>query len=128
MSTTRLAITGEYPPNWREIALDTKRAAGFRCIRCNHIHDIESGHMLTVHHFDGNKSNCAYWNCMPLCQKCHLSVQARVNPQIPYFLEHSPWAKIYIAGFYAFKYEGRQITRQEAEHRLEQLLAYERIA
>lgn len=31
----------------------------------------------------------------------------------------------YIAGFYAHKYEGRNITREEAEERMPELLAYE---
>ena len=84
--------------------------------------------VLTVHHLDGDKSNCRWWNLLALCQRCHLQVQGKINPQIPYFLEHSTWAKPYIAGFYAHKYEGRQITREEAERRLEELLAYERKA
>lgn len=84
--------------------------------------------ILTVHHFDGDKANCEWWNLMALCQRCHLIVQGRVNPNIPYFLEHSDWAKIYIAGFYAKKYEGRLITREEATARINGLLAYERLA
>jgi hypothetical protein len=84
--------------------------------------------ILTVHHLDGNKSNCAWWNLLSLCQRCHLTVQSRVNPQHPYFLEHSDWFKPYVAGFYAKKYEGRLITREEAMQRLDELLAYERLA
>ncbi len=81
--------------------------------------------ILTVHHFDGDKSNDAWWNTLALCQRCHLTIQSRVDPDIPFFFEHSEWAKPYIAGFYAWKYEGRQITREEAEQRMEELLAYE---
>jgi hypothetical protein len=84
--------------------------------------------ILTVHHLDGNKSNCEWWNLLPLCQRCHLTVQTRLNPQIPYFLEHSPWFQPYVAGFYAHKYEGKTITRAEAVERLDELLAYERLA
>jgi hypothetical protein len=48
-----------------------------------------------------------------------------VNPDTPFFLPHSDWIKPYVAGFYAHKYEGRDITREEAESRLDELLAYE---
>lgn len=81
--------------------------------------------ILTVHHLDGNKANDAWWNTLALCQRCHLTVQCRVDPNIPFFLEHSEWAKPYIAGFYAWKYEQRQITREEAMQRMDELLAYE---
>ncbi len=84
--------------------------------------------ILTVHHLDGNKSNCEWWNLLSLCQRCHLTVQTRLNPQLPYFLEHSEWFKPYAAGFYAHKYESRNITREEATARLTELLAYERLA
>lgn len=65
---------------------------------------------------------------MALCQVCHLTIQSRVNPEVPYFLEHSQWARPYIAAFYARKYEGREITREEAVARMDELLAYERLA
>lgn len=51
-----------------------------------------------------------------------------MNPRLTYFLEHSDWFKPYAAGFYAKKYEGRDITREEAAARLDELLRYERIA
>ena len=125
--TLRLHIRGQYPPDWDEIGDRVRAEAGGKCIRCGHTHDPANGFALTVHHFDGDKSNCEWWNLMSLCQRCHLRVQGRVNPEISYFLEHSAWAKPYIAGFYAKKYEGRLITRQEAEARLDELLAYERL-
>lgn len=84
--------------------------------------------ILTVHHLTGDKANCEWWNLLPLCQRCHLTVQGNVNPQIPYFLEHSEWFRPYVAGFYAHKYEGRNITREEATSRLGELLAMERLA
>lgn len=80
----------------------------------------------TVHHLDGDKSNCSWWNLLALCQRCHLTIQSRVLPEIPYFLDHSEWFKPYVAGFYAKKYEGKEITRDEAMARLDQLLAYEK--
>lgn len=81
----------------------------------------------TVHHLDGNKANCRWWNLLALCQRCHLTIQSRVNPQQPYMLEHSEWFKPYVAGFYAFKYEGRELTRAEAVAEMQRLLAHERI-
>ncbi len=84
--------------------------------------------ILTVHHLDGDKSNCEWWNLLALCQRCHLQIQTRLNPSTPYFLEHSAWFRPYAAGFYAKKYEGRDITREEALARMEELLSYERLA
>jgi hypothetical protein len=84
--------------------------------------------ILTVHHMDGDKSNCEWWNLLALCQRCHLTIQTRLNPELTYFLEHSAWAKPYVAGFYAKKYEGKLITRDEAVARMDELLRYERLA
>jgi hypothetical protein len=84
--------------------------------------------ILTVHHLDGDKSNCVWWNLLPLCQRCHLQVQTRVNPQTPYFLEHSDWFKPYVGGFYAKKYENTDLTREQVMARLDELLKYERLA
>lgn len=81
--------------------------------------------VLTVHHFDGDKANDAWWNCLSLCQRCHLEIQCKVDPRIPFFFEHSDWLKPYVAGFYAHKYEGLDLTREEVMARLPELLAYE---
>jgi hypothetical protein len=81
--------------------------------------------ILTVHHFDGNKANDAWWNHLALCQRCHLSIQSKVDPNTPYFFEHSDWLKPYVAGFYAKKYEGLDLTRDEVMSRLEELLKHE---
>lgn len=124
----RLHIRGEYPDNWPEIARAVKAEAGWCCIRCKHVDDRESGHVLTVHHFDGDKANCEWWNLMALCQRCHLRFQGRVNPEIPFFLEHSEWAKPHVAGFYAKKYLGENLGRRVVMLRLDELLALERLA
>lgn len=84
--------------------------------------------ILTVHHFDGCKSNDAWWNKLSLCQKCHLSFQTRVNPEIPWMFEHSDWIKPFVCGFYAKKYLGLDLTRKEVMDRLEELLFLERKA
>jgi hypothetical protein len=81
----------------------------------------------TVHHLDGDKSNCRWWNLLALCQRCHLTIQSRVNPHQPYMLEHSDWFKPYVAAFYAWKYEGRDITREQAGAEMVRLLAHERL-
>lgn len=129
MSTTRLHTCGEYPDDWPQIATGVKQAAGMKCIRCSHPHDVASGYVLTVHHFDGNKSNCRWWNLMALCQRCHLKVQGKVNPFTPYFLEHSQWAKPYVAGFYSALYKNfPEISRENVMEHLEELLALERLA
>lgn len=116
---------GAYSKDWKDISLRTRAEADFRCIRCHHPNDQPSGHVLTVHHFDGDKGNNAWWNLLALCQKCHLSFQSRVNPDQPYFFEHSDWLKPYVAGFYARKYLSQDLTKTEAIARLAELLALE---
>ncbi len=103
-----------------------KQRAGYKCIRCDS--PSVPGKILTVHHFDGDKSNDEWWNLMALCQVCHLQIQAKVDPEIPWFLPHSEWIAPYIAGFYARKYEQRSLSREEVDARLEELLAYECLA
>lgn len=92
---------GEYPSDWREIAQSVKQEAGWACVRCSAPHNPGIGRCLTVHHFDGNKGNCARWNLMALCQACHLSVQARVDPATPLLFRPALWSMPYIAGLYA---------------------------
>ncbi len=81
--------------------------------------------ILTTHHFDGDKANNAWWNLLCLCQRCHLTIQGKVIPDIPYFFEHSPWIRPYVAGFYAKKYLGENLTREQVMERLPELLALE---
>lgn len=117
-------FTGQYAVDGREKRREARERAGNKCIRCGS--PSVPGKILTTHHFDGNKSNDAWWNLLALCQVCHLQVQAKVDPEVPFFLEHSPWLKPYVAGFYAHKYENKDISREEAMSRLDELLAYER--
>ena len=81
--------------------------------------------ILTVHHLDEDKANCRWWNLAALCQRCHLRMQRAVVMGRPYHFEHSEWFKPYAAGFYAFKYLGEDLTREETMSRLEELLALE---
>lgn len=119
--------SGTYPDAWPEIARAVKEAADWTCIRCGHLHDPAIGYTLTVHHLDNNKSNCAWWNLTALCQRCHLSIQGRVDMDRPWVMqEHTPWFRPYVAAFYAWKYLGEELTREETEARLDELLALER--
>lgn len=121
--------TGEYPDRWREIATATKDAAGWCCVRCGHPHDVAGGYMLTCHHLDLDKSNCRWWNIPALCQRCHLKIQHRVVIERPWLMvEHSEWARPYMAGYYAWRYLGEDLSRDEVLARLDELLALERQA
>lgn len=92
---------GEYPENWGEIAEAVKEKAGRRCVRCGS--PSVRGRVLTVHHFDNNKSNCAWWNLGALDQVCHLQIQGKVHLEQDYLFEHSSWFKPYAAGYYAHR-------------------------
>jgi 5-methylcytosine-specific restriction endonuclease McrA len=116
-------FTNNYNSDGKEKRRQAREAAGNKCIRCGS--PSVPGKILTTHHFDGDKSNDEWWNLLALCQVCHLQIQGRVDPETPWFLPHSEWIKPYVAGFYASKYEGRNITREEAETRMTTLLAYE---
>ena len=117
-----------YPPNWPAIATQVKDAAGWRCVRCGHPHDRASGHVLTVHHLNGQKDDCRWWNLVACCQRCHLSVQGRVRMDRPWIFEHSAWFRPYVAGAYAWRYLGQELTRAQVMARLDELLALERRA
>ena len=78
--------------------------------------------ILTVHHFDGNKLNCRWWNLGALCQRCHLTIQGRVKLHVPYMFDHSLWFKPYVAGYYAWSILGEELTPDQVTERLEELL------
>ena len=78
--------------------------------------------ILTVHHLDGDKLNCRWWNLAALCQRCHLNIQGRVKISRSYFLEHSEWFRPYVAGYYASSLFGVELTREQVEYRLAELL------
>ena len=77
--------------------------------------------ILTVHHLDGDKLNCRWWNLAALCQRFHLTIQGRVKMARPWLLEHSEWFKPYVAGYYA-SLRGDELTREQVAERLEELL------
>lgn len=92
----------DYPSNWRDIANRIKDAAGRCCERCKHPHEVATGYVLTVHHLDGNKANCADWNLAALCQRCHLKIQSRVKMDQGFFdalLPVSEWFRPHLDGY-----------------------------
>jgi hypothetical protein len=81
--------------------------------------------ILTVHHLTGAKADLRWWNLAALCQRCHLQIQGRVRMEQVYPHEHSDWFKPYAAGYYAVTYLGEDLTREQTEERLDELLALE---
>lgn len=123
--TRRSAAGRDYPPDWDEIAQATKERAGWACVRCAHPHEPASGHTLTVHHADLDPSNSRWWNLLALCQRCHLSIQQRVNLRQAWMHEHSPWFRPFVAGFFAHLARVRD-DRAFVEANIEQLIAFGR--
>jgi len=81
--------------------------------------------ILTVHHLNGVKYDCRWWNLVSLCQRCHLTIQGKVIMDRPWSKPHSEWFRPFVAGFYAWKYLDEEISREEAVERMDQLLALE---
>jgi hypothetical protein len=117
---------GAYPDTWTEIARAVKDEADWCCIRCGHPHDAPAGYTLTVHHLDCDKGNVRWWNLLALCQRCHLYVQGKVVLARPWVLSHSEWFKPYVAAWYAHRYLGEDLSREETMARMDELLVVER--
>jgi hypothetical protein len=111
-----------YPIDWPEIATRTKNEAGWKCVRCGAAHSREGWRILTVHHLDGDKANCRWWNLVALCQRCHLTIQGKVKMDQAYLYPHSEWFRPYVAGYYAFCVLGEDLTRAEVRVRMYELL------
>jgi len=113
----------DYPENWPEISREVKETAGWRCVRCDHPHDPETGYALTVHHLDLDPSNNEWWNIPALCQRCHLHIQGKVIMERGWFLDHSTWFRPYVAGYYSHLL-GYPTDRDWVLSHLERLLNY----
>ena len=81
--------------------------------------------VLTVHHLNGVKRDCRWWNLVALCQRCHLTIQGKVVMDRAFVARHSDWFQPYAAAWYALKYLGLELTREETMARLDELLALE---
>jgi 5-methylcytosine-specific restriction endonuclease McrA len=71
-----------YPANWKEISLRIRERSGGKCEFCGALnyqpHPITGSKViLTVAHLDHNPQNCADENLKALCQKCHLTYDAK---------------------------------------------------
>ena len=86
--------SGEYPIDWEMIAWNVKAEAGWHCEHCGHVNDKTTHHVLTVHHLNGRKSDCEYENLVALCQRCHLRIQAKYDPEQMWLWLAPVWALI----------------------------------
>lgn len=112
---------GEYPEGWREFAHKVKEEAGWKCIRCHHIHEPSTGYCLTVHHVTMNKAEPFehWWAFLALCQRCHLHIQSKVVMERIWYLPHSEWFKPFAGGYFAYRYLGLNLSRDEVMENLE---------
>lgn len=81
--------------------------------------------ILTVHHLNGIKHDCRWWNLTALCQRCHLEIQGKVIMEQVWPWEHTEWFKPHAAGYYAWVYLGVDLTQEDTMARLDELLALE---
>jgi hypothetical protein len=116
-------VLGEDPrAPWADVRVPEVRAAYPECT-------VEAAwRILTVHHLNGDKADCRWWNLAALDQRCHLQIQGRVRMERVWPWEHSEWFRPYVAGYYAWAYLGQELTREQTEARLDELLALERAA
>jgi hypothetical protein len=120
------------PTRWRMDAEDEWSPVGTPALHDSIRHAISMGRevqaeyrILTVHHLDGVKGNCRWWNLAALCQRCHLQIQGKVRMERVYPWAHSEWFRPYVAGYYAWTYLGEDLDRAETLARLDELLALE---
>lgn len=119
----RKSVPGStYTPDWPEVARAAKEAANWRCERCGHSHEPATGYALTVHHLDMNPGNNIWWNLAVLCQRCHLTIQAKVVLERYWMFEHSEWFRPHAAGYYA-SVRGLPQDREYVMGHMEMLLA-----
>ena len=78
--------------------------------------------ILTVHHLNGVKHDCRWWNLAALCQRCHLTIQGKVYLDRPWDKPHTEWFRPHAAGFYAAELLGWELTKDEVLARTEEIL------
>lgn len=78
--------------------------------------------ILTVHHLNEVKADLRWWNLVALCQRCHLLIQRKVVMDRPWPWQHTDWFQPYVAAFYAMKYLGEELDRDDTEARQAELL------
>lgn len=87
------------------------------------IHRFEAAwRILTVHHLNGDKADLRWWNLVAVCQRCHLCIQRKVVMDRPWPWEHTEWFRVHAAAWYAQKYRGESLTREQTLGRLDELL------
>lgn len=80
-----------YTKDWQDVADYIKHLAHWKCENCGQKDSDENGCRLTVHHIDMDKSNNSYLNLVALCQRCHLSIQARFTINQQYLFSPPAW-------------------------------------
>lgn len=78
----RLEDRRRYPRDWPQISLARRKAAGWRCEWCPAEHGkphpiTGSKVVLTVAHLDHTPENVSDSNLAALCQRCHLTYDAK---------------------------------------------------
>jgi HNH endonuclease len=82
--------------------------------------------ILTVHHLSMVKGDLRWRNLVALCQRCHLTIQGKVQMARVWPWGHSSWFYPFAAAHYAAVYLGEELSREETMVRLDELLALER--
>jgi hypothetical protein len=78
--------------------------------------------ILTVHHLNGVKHDLRWWNLAALCQRCHLTIQAKVHMSREWVRPHTEWFRPHAAGFYAAEILGMDLSRGQVLERMDEIL------
>mgnify|MGYP001397670851 CR=1 FL=1 len=120
-------VKERYPVDWPAISRRIRDRSGGKCEFCGaqnyQPHPVTGSRVvLTVAHLDHDTRNNADDNLRALCQRCHLSIQAKVIMERPWMLGHSEWFKPYVAGYYAHQ-RGLPDDRESVLARVDELIA-----